>query len=149
MSRLTFRPSSWIDLTGRARRGGESFAARAYDVSATLRPSNDTSFTLGYLQAPPMPYLNPVAQREEIYLGASQRLGFWRMTAFGRQDIELNRPVAFGLSATYEDECFIFETRFIKRYAEDPATSDLYPGATMLLFRFGFKTIGDFGLRAL
>ena len=149
VSRLTFRPSSWIDLTGRARRGGESFAARAYDVSATLRPSNDTSFTLGYLQAPPMPYLNPVAQREEIYLGASQRLGFWRMTAFGRQDIELNRPVAFGLSATYEDECFIFETRFIKRYAEDPATSDLYPGATMLLFRFGFKTIGDFGLRAL
>jgi LPS-assembly protein len=49
----------------------------------------------------------------------------------------------------YEDECFIFETRFVKRYAEDPATGDFYPGATMLLFRFGFKTIGDFGLRAL
>ncbi|MFO0201209.1 MAG: LPS-assembly protein LptD [Alphaproteobacteria bacterium] len=149
VSRLTFRPNSWIDLTGRARRGGESFAARAYDVSATLRPTNDTSFSLGYLQAPPMPYLNPVAQREEIYLGASQRLGFWRVTAFGRQDIELNRPVAFGLSAMYEDECFIFETRFIKRYAEDPTTQNLYPASTMLLFRLGFKTIGDFGLRAL
>ncbi|MCA3394972.1 MAG: hypothetical protein INF85_04925 [Roseomonas sp.] len=49
----------------------------------------------------------------------------------------------------YEDECFIFETRFIKRYAEDPATNNLYPASTMLLFRFGFKTIGDFGLRAL
>jgi len=149
VSRLTFRPSSWIDLTGRARRGGESFAARAYDVSATLRPTNDTGFTLGYLQAPPMPFLNPVAQREEIYLGASQRLGFWRVTAFGRQDVQLNRPVALGVSAMYEDECFIFETRFVKRYAEDPATGDLYPGATVLLFRFGFKTIGDFGLRAL
>jgi LPS-assembly protein len=63
--------------------------------------------------------------------------------------MQLNRPVALGLSAMYEDECFIFETRFTKRYAEDPATNDLYPGATMLLFRFGFKTIGDFGLRAL
>jgi LPS-assembly protein len=149
VSRLTFRPATWLDLTGRARRGGESFAARAYDISGTLRPSDDTSFTLGYLQAPPVPYLNPVAQREEIFLGASQRLGFWRLSAFGRQDMQLNRPVALGLSAMYEDECFIFETRFTKRYAEDPATNDLYPGATMLLFRFGFKTIGDFGLRAL
>jgi LPS-assembly protein len=149
VSRLTIRPASWLDLTGRARRGGESFAARAYDISGTLRPSDDTSFTLGYLQAPPMPYLNPLAQREEIFLGASQRLGFWRLSAFGRQDMQLNRPVALGVSAMYEDECFIFETRFTKRYAEDPATNDLYPGATMLLFRFGFKTIGDFGLRAL
>lgn len=149
VSRLTFRPASWLDLTGRARRGGESFAARAYDISGTLRPSDDTSFTLGYLQAPPMPYLNPLAQREEIFLGASQRLGFWRLSAFGRQDMQLNRPVALGVSAMYEDECFIFETLFTKRYAEDPATNDLYPGATMLLFRFGFKTIGDFGLRAL
>ena len=96
-----------------------------------------------------MPFLNPVAQREEIYLGARQRLGFWQISAFGRQDIQLNRPVALGVSAMYEDECFIFETRFVKRYAEDPATGDFYPGATVLLFRFGFKTIGDFGLRAL
>ena len=149
VGRLSLRPASWLDLTGRARRDGESFAARAYDVSATIRPFEDTSFTLGYLQAPPMPYLNPVAQREEIYLGASQRLGFWRVSAFTRQDLQLNRPVATGLSALYEDECFIFETRFVKRYAEDPATNDLYPASTMLLFRFGFKTIGDFGLRAL
>ena len=146
---MSLRPASWLDLTGRARRDGESFAARAYDVSATIRPFEDTSFTLGYLQAPPMPYLNPVAQREEVYLGASQRLGFWRVSAFTRQDLQLNRPVATGLSALYEDECFIFETRFVKRYAEDPATNDLYPASTMLLFRFGFKTIGDFGLRAL
>ena len=63
--------------------------------------------------------------------------------------MQINRPVAVGVSAMYEDECFIFEARFIKRYAEDPATNNLYPGATMLLFRLGFKTIGDFGLRAL
>jgi LPS-assembly protein len=149
VSRLTFRPTSWMDLTGRARRDGESFASRAYDISTTVRPLSDTSFTLGYLQAPPMPYLNPFAQREEIYLGASQRIGMWRFTAFGRQNIELNRPVAAALSALYEDECFIFETRFVKNYAEDQTTNNLYPGATMLLFRFGFKTIGDFGLRAL
>lgn len=149
VSRLTLRPSSWLDLTGRARRDGENFATRAYDVSATLRPAKDTSFTMGYLQAPPMPFLNPVAEREEVYLGASQRLGYWRVSAFGRQDIELDRPVSIGVSATYEDECFIFETRFVKRYAEDPATNNLYPAASTLLFRFGFKTIGDFGLRAL
>ena len=149
VSRLTFRPTSWLDLTGRSRREGESLAARTYDVSGTLRPSDNTSFTVGYLKAPPVPYITPFAQREEIYLGVSQRLGMWRFSALGRQNIELNRPVAAALSALYEDECFIFETRFIKRYAEDPATNDLYPASTMLLFRFGFKTIGDFGLRAL
>jgi LPS-assembly protein len=71
------------------------------------------------------------------------------VSAFGRQDIQLNRPVAVGLSALYEDECFIFETRLTKRYAEDPTTNDFYPASTMLLFRLGFKTIGDFGVRAL
>ena len=149
VSRVTFRPTSWLDLTGRSRREGESLAARTYDVSSTLRPSDNTSFTVGYLKAPPVPYITPFAQREEIYLGVSQRLGMWRFSAFGRQNIERNQPVAAALSALYEDECFIFETRFVKNYAEDPKTNNLYPGATMLLFRFGFKTIGDFGLRAL
>lgn len=149
VSRLSFRPASWLDLTGRARRDGETLAARAYDISATVRPVDDTSFTLGYLQAPPTPYLNPYAQREEVAVGATQRFGLWRVGAFGRQNVELNRPVSVGFSALYEDECFIFETRFIKRYAEDPSTNNLYPGATVLLFRFGFKTIGDVGLRAL
>ena len=149
VSRLSFRPASWLDLTGRARRDGETLAARAYDISATVRPVDDTSFTLGYLQAPPTPYLNPYAQREEVAVGATQRFGLWRVGAFGRQNVELNRPVSVGFSALYEDECFIFETRFIKRYAEDPSTHNLYPGATVLLFRFGFKTIGDVGLRAL
>jgi len=149
VSRVTFRPTSWLDLTGRSRREGESLAARTYDVSSTLRPSDNTSFTVGYLKAPPVPYITPFAQREEIYLGVSQRLGMWRFSAFGRQNIERNQPVAAALSALYEDECFIFETRFVKSYAEDPKTNNLYPGATMLLFRFGFKTIGDFGLRAL
>jgi LPS-assembly protein len=106
VSRFTFRPSSWLDLTGRARRGGESFAARAYDVSATILPSNDTAFTVGYLQAPPAPYLNPVAQREEIYLAASQRIGLWRFSAFGRQDKSIARwppvfPPCMRMSASF------------------------------------------------
>jgi LPS-assembly protein len=149
VGRLTIRPASWLDLTGRARRDGETLAPRTYDFSATLRPGSDTSLSLGYLQTPPTPYLNPYAERQEIAGAVTQRLGFWRVSAFGRQNIELNRPVAVGLSAMYEDECFIFETRFVKRYAEDPATGNLYPGATVLLFRFGFKTIGDVGFRAL
>ena len=149
VSRLTFRPTSWLDLTGRARRDGETLAAQAYDISTTVRPVNDTAFTLGYLQAPPSPYLNPYAQREEVAVGATQRFGLWRFAASGRQNVELNRPVSLGFSALYEDECFIFETRFVKNYAENPSTNNLYPGATMLLFRFGFKTIGDFGARAL
>ncbi|MEN9498810.1 MAG: hypothetical protein RIS83_629 [Pseudomonadota bacterium] len=149
VSRLTFRPTSWLDLTGRARRDGETWAARSYDVSASVEASSNTRFTVGYLQTPPLPYLTPYSQREEIAVGVTQRLGLWRVSAFGRHDIEIARPVVAGVSAIYEDECFIFETRFVKRYAEDPTTNALYPANTMLLFRLGFKTIGDFGMRAL
>ena len=149
VSRITFRPSSWIDLTGRTRRDGESFAARTYDVGATLRPTKESTFTAGYFQSPPMPFLNPYAERKEVYLGVRQRLGSWQVGAFGRQDIQIDRPVSVGLSAMYEDECFVFETRFAKNYAENPTTGGFYPGSTILLFRFGFKTIGDVGLRAL
>ena len=61
----------------------------------------------------------------------------------------LERPVAAGGSLIYEDECFVFETRFSRRWAEDTATSSESPGSTLLLFRVTLKTIGDFGIRAL
>ena len=68
---------------------------------------------------------------------------------FGRYDLELDRAVAAGVSLTYEDECLIFDTRFSKTYAETAGNSSYYPSATTLLFRVSFKTIGDFGFRAI
>jgi hypothetical protein len=39
--------------------------------------------------------------------------------------------------------------RFTRRFAEDPITGRSLSNDTALLFRLGFKTIGDLGLRLL
>ena len=47
--------------------------------------------------------------------------------------------------AIYEDECFIFDIRFYRRYTSINGDN----GSTTILFLMTFKTIGQFGYRAL
>ena len=53
--------------------------------------------------------------------------------------------ITFGGDAIYEDECFVFDLRFYRRYTS--VNND--NGATTVMFLFTFKTIGQFGYRAL
>jgi LPS-assembly protein len=53
--------------------------------------------------------------------------------------------VAVGADAIYEDECFIFDLRMYRRYTSINGDS----GSTTVLFLLTFKTIGQFGYRAL
>ena len=53
--------------------------------------------------------------------------------------------VAYGGDLVYEDECFILDLKFARRYT----TYLLDNGATTLLLQFTFKTVGQFGYRAL
>jgi LPS-assembly protein len=147
VGRLRLSPLPWLDLLGRTRLDGDSFDRRLIDVAATVG-LGPVTVGGGYLYTTPTPQLN--RQRREVSGAVSTRLStHWRATAFGRYDVEIDRAVAAGVSATYEDECLIFDARFVKNWAEDPATSTLYPSNTLLLLRIGFKTIGDFGFRAI
>jgi LPS-assembly protein len=47
--------------------------------------------------------------------------------------------------AAYEDECFILDVRFSRRYTSFNGDN----GSTALLIQFTLKTIGQFGYRAL
>lgn len=149
VGRISVQPTAWLDLTGRGRFDGEGLDTRLLDGTATLSLGRVT-LTGGYLQSFPAPGLTPARPRREVSAGVTGRLtDTWRATAFGRYDLDLGRGVAAGLSATYEDECLIFDMRFTRRFAEDPVTGRDSPGGTTLLFRIGFKTIGDLGLRLL
>jgi LPS-assembly protein len=53
--------------------------------------------------------------------------------------------IYYGATAAYEDECFILDVRFIRRYTT--LLND--HGSTAVLFFFTFKTIGQFGYRAI
>jgi len=149
VARARAMPVPWLEFFGRGRFGQQEGELRFLDLSSTVSLPTETTITAGYLHTPAVPYLNPVRNRDEVGLGVTQRVGHWRFSAFGRYDLDFSRPVAIAASAGYEDECFLFEARFLRRFAENPATGRDYPANTVLLFRIGLKTVGDFGFRAI
>lgn len=149
VGRLRISPVPWLTFLGRTRLDANTGNQRFIDASATVSQRN-TSVSAGYLFATAAPYLNPVRDREEVSLGITQRIGQnWRVAASGRYDIGIQRPVSVAASAAYEDECFILEGRFVRRFAIDPATNSEYSSSTLLLIRLTLKTVGDFGFRAI
>lgn len=150
VARLRVAPTTWFDTIGRVRLDGERPTERRLaDTTANLR-LGDLTLSAGYLYAPPLPYLTPTRSRDEVSLGVAARVTEnWRVSVAAKYDLGLGRPVLIQGSAGYEDECFILEARFLKRFAVDPATTNLYPANTIVLFRIGFKTLGQYTFRAI
>jgi LPS-assembly protein len=149
VGRVRVSPVPWFELIGRARLDRETGDRSMSDITGVLHVGA-TSFSAGYLYTVPSPGLQPQRTREEISLGVNTRLGEnWRVGVFGRYDININRPVLYAASVAYEDECFLLEGRFVRNYAEEPGTQQYYPNSTLVLFRVGLKTVGDFGFRAI
>ncbi len=150
VARLRVAPVSWFEMIGRVRLDGERpEERRLLDTVANLS-LGPVTLSAGYLYSPPLPYLIPTRARDEVGAGFSARIGeYWRVGVSGKYDLSLDRPVLIQGSLGYEDECFILEGRFIKRFAEDPATQNLYPANTILLVRIGLKTLGEYFLRAI
>ena len=156
VARGTFAPSKWLDLTYRTRLSSETLATHYADAIATIH-GNTWSVNGGYIytnfdpytyydQPPPPPAGNAYYfPRNELTLGVSQKWGNYRFQASARRDLETNQMVTMQGDAIYEDECFIFDLRYYRRYV----TIDGDGGSTAILFLLTFKTIGQFGYRAL
>ncbi|MBY0336788.1 MAG: LPS assembly protein LptD [Acetobacteraceae bacterium] len=159
VGRATIAPTPWLNVTGRTRLDGETGRHRATDAVATLSlgsfgPFEGVSVNAGYLYSPPLPFFNPSRTRNEVSAGMSgawrsQAGGVWRAAVNARYDLELERPVLITSSFGYEDECFILEGRFLRRFAQDPVTRQEFVGNTVFLVRLGFKTVGDYFFRAI
>jgi LPS-assembly protein len=150
VTRLRVAPVSWFETIGRVRVDDQNLLERRLvDTVANLSLGRVT-LSAGYLWSPPLPYLQPSRKRDEVGAGFTARIGEnWRIAVSGKYDLGIDRPVLIQGAVGYEDECFIIEGRFIKRFAEDPATQNLYPANTVVLFRVGFKTLGDYFFRAI
>ncbi|MEA2738652.1 MAG: LPS-assembly protein, partial [Acetobacteraceae bacterium] len=156
VARGTFAPTKWLDLTYRTRLDKSSLATRFADAIATvgvdkLRVSGGYIYTTFnpytyYDQPPPPPPGNPYYfPRNEVSLGLSSKWGNYRFSGNLRRDLATNQMVSVGADAIYEDECFIFDFRLYRRYT----SVDGDGGDTTVLFLLTFKTIGQFGYRAL
>ena len=156
VARATFAPTSWLDLTYRTRLDKSSLATRFADAVATVgveqfRLSGGYIYTTFnpytyYMQPAPPPVGNPYYfPRNEVTIGLSSKLGDYRFSGYARRDLATNKMVSVGADGIYEDECFIFDLRAYRRYTSINGDS----GSTTVLFLMTFKTIGQFGYRAL
>lgn len=151
VARQTFTPNAFLDITARERFNNKTFNVRFADAIATAGPEY-LRVSAGYVYSYNDPFsiydqpptTTRTAPRSEVAAGISTHYGSWRLSAETRHNVELGKIVAVGAVATYEDECFIFNARFFKRYTSQLGDS----GDTGLLFTITLKTVGEFGFHA-
>ena len=150
---LSYMPNSWFDITTRERVDHRTYNIDFADTVATGGPSW-LRLSLGHLYSKytPFSYYDTVPTtvlvpdpRNEITLGASTSYGSWRAHGTVRKDVATGKLVSAGLGGAYEDECFIFDVEFNRRYT----SLDGDNGATAVLFQITFKTVGTFGFSGL
>ena len=78
-------------------------------------------------------------------LGVSSNWGKYRFSGWARRNYQTNQMVSAGADAVYEDECYILDLRVYRRYTNLNGDN----GATTALIQMTFKTVGQFGFRAL
>jgi LPS-assembly protein len=156
VARASLAPTSWLNLTYRTRLDHRNFATRMADALASVGVPK-FAVNAGYIYTVDNPYTEfdqplppPVGSgfytpRNEVTLGVSSNWGHYRFSGFARRNVQLNQMVAAGGDATYEDECYILDFRLYKRYTSFNGDH----GSTTGLILMTFKTIGQFGFKAL
>jgi LPS-assembly protein len=156
VAHASFAPTKWLDLTYRTRLDKNSGATRLADVTASAGVDR-LRLTAGYIyttdnpynmfaQAPPLPATSSYyVPRNEITLGASSKYDRYSVGGYVRQDLQTGQLVTVGANAAYEDECFILQMLFYRRYTSFNGDS----GSSTVLFQVTFKSIGQFGFHAM
>jgi LPS-assembly protein len=156
VARLSFTPASWLDVTYRTRLDKQTLQTRLADASVSV---GTDKFRLvgGYLYStfnpffffdtasPPQAGSGFFTPRNEVTLAVTSKWENYRFGLSARRNVATNQMIYYGATAAYEDECFIFDIRFDRRYTS--LIND--EGSTSLMFYFTFKTIGQFGYRAI
>ena len=152
VTRTTFTPASWLDLTGRTRLDRRDLSLRFADVVGSAGPER-FRLNAGYIYSNVNPYFlfdqanipaTYFQPRNEVTVGASTKYDNFRLSGYARRDVALGKMVAAGVRATYEDECFILDANVARRYTSLNGDT----GATLVLFQITFKTVGQFGFHA-
>ena len=152
VTRATVSPVPWFEVTGRTRLDRQRFTPRFADVQGSagvplLRVS------AGYIYSAVNPYFfydTPTVpasyfqHRNEITVSASSTYDKYKLTGYVRRDLQTSKLTSSGIKATYEDECFIFDVNYSRRFTSLNGDT----GASIVLFQITLKTVGQFGFHA-
>lgn len=150
----SFTPTDWFDVTYRTRLDKDSYQIRLADVIASVGGPK-LSVGGGYIRTSTNPYtlyLEPAGvpnnavyfPRDEATVNVASKIGQYKVGAYARRDLATNQMVAVGANAAFENECYILDVIFTKRYTSINYDS----GSTTVLFQMTFKTVGQFGFHA-
>jgi LPS-assembly protein len=147
---LAATPVPWFNIAYRARFANDQARQTFSDVSATIRQA-PFAVSASYVLVPPSVTGNRDTRREEVGGGVrvgpfrGTRLEHWRGLASAYFDLEQNRFVSTAFGAIYEDECFVFDVRYVRSFTNPALQAE---GGTAVVFQLQFKTVGDFGFSA-
>ena len=153
VARTTVSPAPWLDLTGRTRLDNRSFNVRFADAIGSVGTPL-LRVSAGYIYSATNPYFlydqptipaSYFRHRNEASLSASTQFDKYRASAFIRRDLEQAKTNSLGVRGSYEDECFIFDVSYSRRYTSLNGDN----GASTVLFQVTFKTVGQFGLNRI
>jgi len=152
VTRTTVTPASWLDLTARTRLDRRDLSLRFADVVGSTG-WDKFRINAGYLYSNVNPYYlydqssiptTYFQHRNEVTVGFNTSYEQYRLSAYARRDVNLNKMTSAGVHAIYENECFIFDANVSRRYTSLNGDT----GATLVLFQITFKTVGQFGFHA-
>ena len=156
VARVTAAPTSWLSFTYRTRLDHRDMATRMVDALASVGGpkltvtggyfySNYNPYTLYDQPLPPTLTSNPAffRPRNEVTFSASSSWGNYHVSGWMRRNMALNQMDAVGADGYYEDECYILDLKFYRRYTALNGDN----GETAVLIQMTFKTIGQFGFR--
>jgi LPS-assembly protein len=152
VTHLSYTPNQYFDVLTRERFDRKSWQIQFADAIASAGPSF-LRMSLGYIYTATNPYLDffapgnltaPTVPRNEITLGINTKWDEWKFHASARRDLQSSQMVSATAGASYENECFIFDVSFYKRFT----SLNFDNGATAVLFQVTLKTVGEFGFHA-
>ena len=152
VSHVSWTPNQYFDITSRQRFEHKSLRIQLADAIASAGPSF-LRFSAGYIYTSTNPYTQytsptqltaPNTPRNEITVGSSTSFSHWKLHASARRNLESNTMVTLQAGGSYEDECFIFDVSFYRRYTSVNGDG----GASSVLFQITLKTVGEFGFHA-
>ncbi len=140
VGRLEIRPNRYMDLLYRFRADQSTLEFRRNEVGFSAGPE---AFRVSgnYIFIDDDPSDAAVEKREELSLSFNTKINdFWSVALRTQRDLSDDGGTLFaGMQVTYEDECFIFETKAERRFTQD---ADFEP-SDKITIRLTFKHLGS------
>ncbi|MBL8706842.1 MAG: LPS-assembly protein LptD [Rhodospirillales bacterium] len=140
VARLEVSPHPWFDVISRFRLNKDDFGIERNETIAVIGPPI-LQLSGSYLRAPSTEFSNGRVQQVSGVLSSKVNEN-WSVRAYGIRDLNNGNDlgwVNYGAGATYEDECFIFDVRWLRTFT---ASEEIDPGDT-IYFKLSFKLLGD------